>query len=59
MNKKPLDSILSHQNYTDALFKQSIALAQSTKSITPVSQIPLEMMRGKQSIEIKKKQQML
>lgn len=59
MNKKPLDAILTHDNYNDTLFKQSIALVQSTKTITPISQIPLELVKGKQATEIKKKQQQL
>ena len=41
MNKKPLDTILSHDNYNDTLFKQSISLVQAAKTITPIPQIPL------------------
>jgi hypothetical protein len=57
MNKKSLDNLLEHENFNDSLFKQSISLVQCTKNITPVAQIPVEIMRNKTAIELKKKQQ--
>ncbi len=50
MNKKPLDTLLEHEKFNDTLFKQSIALVQSAKNITPVSQLPLELMKNKSAV---------
>lgn len=56
MNKKPIDTLLDYHNFNETLFKQSVSLVHSAKNITPLAQLPIDIIK-QSSLDLKKKQQ--